>query len=168
MVDSRILCRMRAVRGDSDSLAGKYRWAGRREDRQTADVRWAVFPEARGFRRLRRPGSSRHGADALGGSGSAHRAGWFRGSYVVSLRREAVFSKARGGRPPLAGRGSALRFREGRGLCRRGVKTMTTGWEISLSCNADFIFIARRAIPQPSGQRPVKPENLRPLCGRQT
>ena len=32
LVDSRILCRMRAVRGDSDSLAGKYRSAGRMSD----------------------------------------------------------------------------------------------------------------------------------------
>ena len=31
----------------------------------------------------------------------------------------------RGGHPPLAGRGSALRFRAGRGLCRRVVKAMT-------------------------------------------
>ena len=76
---------------------------------------------------FRRPGSSRHWADALGGSGSAHRAGWFKGSFIVSLRREAVFPKARGGRPPLAGRGSALRFRAGRGLCKRVVKAMTAG-----------------------------------------
>ena len=42
-----------------------------------------VFPDARGFRRLRRPGSSRHWADALDGSGSAREwlrlPGWFRG-----------------------------------------------------------------------------------------
>ena len=34
-----------------------------------------------------RPGSSRHWAHALGGSGSAHRAGWFRGSYECCLRQ---------------------------------------------------------------------------------
>ena len=49
------------------------------------------------------------------------------GSFIVSLRRGAVFSNARGGRPPLAGRGSALRFRAGRGLCRRVVKAMPAG-----------------------------------------
>ena len=41
----------------------------------------------RGFRRLRRPGSSIHRAAALECSGSAHRAGWSRGSYEVSRRR---------------------------------------------------------------------------------
>ena len=58
--------------------------------------RVVLFSKARGFMRLWRPGSSRHWAQALGGSGSAHRAGRFRGSYIVSLRREAVFPKARG------------------------------------------------------------------------
>ena len=52
MVDSRILCRMRAVRGDSDSLAGKYRWAGRREDRQTADGLCSRKQERKRFLRL--------------------------------------------------------------------------------------------------------------------
>ena len=55
-----------------------------------------MFPKEEGSGAFRRPGSSRHWAQALGGSGSAHRAGWFKGSYIVSLRREAVFSKARG------------------------------------------------------------------------
>ena len=48
-------------------------------------------------------------------------------SFFVLLTGKAVFPKARGGRPPLAGRGSALRFRAGRGLCRRVVKAMTAG-----------------------------------------
>ena len=40
---------------------------------------------------LRRPGSSRHRAGALGGSGSAHRAGWFRGELyrIAALARWA-------------------------------------------------------------------------------
>ena len=67
---------------------------GPREDVKT--VIRAVLPEARGFRRLRRPGSSRHGADALGGSGSAHRAGWFRGSYECCLRQRVPFGAGRG------------------------------------------------------------------------
>ena len=45
----------------------------------------------RGSGALRRPGSSRHRAGALGGSGSAHRAGWFRGEYVCCLRQQAPF-----------------------------------------------------------------------------
>ena len=55
----------------------------RREDgrRQTA-----LFPKARGFRRLTAPGFKPPSGFALGGSDSAHRAGWFRGSYNCRLR----------------------------------------------------------------------------------
>ena len=118
------------------------------------------------------------------------------------------------GRPPLAGRGSALRFRAGRGLCRRVVKAITVwkkypvtltsysspegryhhprpkgpsppstqpaaagghnlqprrGWPPSPLNLLNLLnplnpghAVAPKAIPQPSGQRPVKPKNLQP------
>ena len=112
-----------------------------------------VFSKARGFRRLWRPGSSRHWAQALGGSGSAHRAGWFKGSYIVSLRRGVVFPKARGFRR-LWRPGSSRHWAQalgGSGSARRA------GWfRGSYICclrqhcrEAAYILIARRAIPPP-------------------
>ena len=103
---------------------------------------------------FRRPGSSRHWADALGSSGSARRAGWFRGRFIVSLWREAVFPKARGGRPPLAGRGSALRFRAGRGLCRRVVKAMTAGEKYRVTLTSYSSPEGRYHHPRPKGPLP--------------
>ena len=52
------------------------RWS----DCQASDVRWAVCPNAKRFRGLRPPSGS-----ALGGPGSAHRAGWFRGEFDMPL-----------------------------------------------------------------------------------
>ena len=55
-----------------------YRRKDMRSDCQASDVRWAVCPNAKGFRRFRPPLGS-----ALGGPGSAHRAGWFRGEFYM-------------------------------------------------------------------------------------
>ena len=52
------------------------RWS----DCQASDVRWAVCPNAKRFRGFRPPSGS-----ALGGPGSAHRAGWFRGEFDMPL-----------------------------------------------------------------------------------
>ena len=62
-----------------------------------------VFLNAGGFRRLRRPGSSRHRADALDGSGSAHRAGWFKGSYKYCLSAEPPLAAGATTFPPIQG-----------------------------------------------------------------
>ena len=86
--------------------------------------------------------------------GSARRAGWFRGRFIVSLWREAVFPKARGGRPPLAGRGSALRFRAGRGLCRRVVKAMTAGEKYRVTLTSYSSPEGRYHHPRPKGPLP--------------
>ena len=63
-----------------------------------------VFSNARGFRRLRRPGSSRHWVAALDGSGSAHRAGRFRGSYKVWRQTAGILYSRKPKRAPLRGR----------------------------------------------------------------
>ena len=52
------------------------RWS----DCQASDVSWAVCPNAKRFRGFRPPSGS-----ALGGPGSAHRAGWFRGEFDMPL-----------------------------------------------------------------------------------
>ena len=68
---SAIRYRLSAIRQRKDM-----RWS----DCQASDVRWAVCPNAKRFRGFRPPSGS-----ALGGPGSAHRTGWFRGEFDMPL-----------------------------------------------------------------------------------
>ena len=59
-----------------------------------------IFPKAGRESRLWRPDSSRHGAHAPGGSGSAHRAGWFRGQFYMPPPTGGYILIARRAIPP--------------------------------------------------------------------
>ena len=85
---------------------------------------------------------------------------------------ESGIRESKRGRPPKAGRGSALRFRAGRGLCRRVVKAMTAGKNYPVTLTSYSSPEGRYHHPRPKGPSPLSTQpaaagghNLQPRRG---
>ena len=113
-----------------------------------------VFPKAKGFRRLTAPGFYRSCAGALT-DGFCPQSGLVQRELCsIAAAGSCILESKRGGRPPLAGRGSALRFRAGRGLCRRVVKAMTAGKNYPVMLTS---YSSPKGDTTLSSRRPLRP-----------
>ncbi len=150
---------------------GLYRLSADRLPR--ALCRYAGSPKVKGERRFRCPGSRRRRGFAPGRLRFRPQSGLVqREFYSIAAAESGILESKRGGRPPLAGRGSALRFRAGRGLCRRVVKAMTAGKNYPVTLTSYSSPEGRYHHPRPKGPSPPSTQpaaagghNLQPRRG---